>query len=196
MKFLEFLKIPLVKIIATIVILYFGLFYNKSDPASLGSRLSSQNIKRNLNEIQEQGKFIAVNITAAKELHKKKSEELNSAKINDIATQENAPEGDLDNEVSACSDEVEIAYKLFDSSNKLIESSEHQMVIIGRKKSWPLEKNIIGMKIGQSKTIEISDDLKKSDKKLSSLATSSGSLKYQVQILNLRKEFDPLATCE
>lgn len=72
MKISELLKNPIIKSIGIIVILYFALFANKENPHSLGNRLSSENIKKNLDIATKQTKFIASNVKTARQLAKEK----------------------------------------------------------------------------------------------------------------------------
>ncbi len=71
MNITKLLKNPLIKITATIIILYFALFSNKSDPRSLANRLSSKKIKESISDASKQKDFIAKNLQKAKELQNK-----------------------------------------------------------------------------------------------------------------------------
>ena len=66
------LRQPLVKLFAVILILYFGLFYDKTNPDSLGNRLAPERLRKDFNEVQEKTFFIVSNLKEAKELNAKK----------------------------------------------------------------------------------------------------------------------------
>ncbi len=56
---------PLVKVVGISAILYFALFANKENPESLGNRLSSEKIKKNVSEVKEKSHFIITNLEMA-----------------------------------------------------------------------------------------------------------------------------------
>jgi FtsZ-interacting cell division protein ZipA len=61
---------PIFRICGIIAILYYGLFQNKSNPESLGNRLSPERIKSNLSDISEKSVYIIQNVGKAQELQK------------------------------------------------------------------------------------------------------------------------------
>lgn len=61
---------PLVKIIAIVLILYFGLFSNNHDNRSLRNRFSADNIKESVDEIAQQKDAIVRNLEQAKKLER------------------------------------------------------------------------------------------------------------------------------
>ena len=83
----KLIKNPLVKAIGIILILYFGLFYNKENPSSLGNRLSGENIKKGLNDVSQKSVKIIGGIKKAEEIQKreisKQQEQQNSTSENE-----------------------------------------------------------------------------------------------------------------
>ena len=183
---LELLKVPLVKIIAVIVVLYFGLFHDKSNPDSLGVRLSSERIKQNLNDVEDHGRFIISNIHKVKEMspngvtvRQMEDENFDSLAIQDdkIGTGEELK----------CGDEVEISYiiRITDSASQLEEIKQEKLVI-GNNIHPFIEKKIIGMKLDGVRTINIPHTYKTSDQKLKFLLKfNEANLQYKVTFLRV-----------
>jgi len=82
---MKLLQNPLVKIVGVIAIIYFALFNNKQNPQSLGNRLSAERIKTNLGEMEQKGKFIASNVSAARSYAKTKEQSGDKEKSQDSA---------------------------------------------------------------------------------------------------------------
>lgn len=72
----DLLRNPLIKWAGIAIILYFALFANTKDPRTLGSRLSSENVKKGLSDVKEKTSFIA---TSVKEAKKQVAQQQNSA---------------------------------------------------------------------------------------------------------------------
>ena len=103
MKVFELLRNPLIKYPGIILVIYFGLFSNKENPSSLGNRLSAESVKKNFNEMQEKGKFIATNIQAAKDLEAQRRQSASSN--SEIIVKEDLEIGTSQEEIS-CGDGV------------------------------------------------------------------------------------------
>lgn len=183
---LELLKVPLVKIIAAVVILYFALFYDKNNPDSLGVRLSSERIKQNLNDVEEHGRFIISNIHKVKEMspngiNAKQMEDENF----DLLTIQDDKIGA--GEELKCGDEVDVSYiiRVTDSTSQLEEVKQEKLVIGNNIHSF-IEKKIIGMKLGGVRTIDIPRTYKTSDQKLKFLLKfNETNLQYKVTLLHI-----------
>ena len=67
MNYQDIVKNPIVRIVATILILYFALFHNKKDPRSLSSRYSKENIEKNMHDAAAKKKEIQKKIYDAKQ---------------------------------------------------------------------------------------------------------------------------------
>ncbi len=66
----KLIRNPIFRIVGVAVILYYGLFYNKSLPDSLGNRLAPDKIKDNLVEISSKSINIIANVKKADEIKK------------------------------------------------------------------------------------------------------------------------------
>jgi hypothetical protein len=199
MKIFELLRNPLIKTIGIVLVLYFALFANKEKPESLGNRLSSENIKKSLSEAQSQSKFIITNVKIAQEIAKEKEraeeQALAQQNISDITT--NDLEIGAEEQVIACGDEVEIAYGIYTKDGKQLEFFNSQKFIVGEEKNLIIERNIIGMKRGGIREINIPYHYRTEDKKLAELLKLNATdLKYQITLLSIVKGIDSTLICK
>jgi hypothetical protein len=162
----EILKNPIVKICAVFVILYFALFSNKENPDSLRNRLSKENIEKNLHDASNKSKFIISNVGAAKKAIKEKERK----------------EQEMQNLVIKCGDEVTTDYSIFSAGQNLY-SEKNKKFIIGSKIDPIIEKNVIGMKNGETKVINIMDGIK-SDQKLN-IPKPKNNINYHIKIVSI-----------
>lgn len=198
MKILELLKNPIIKTVGIVVILYFGLFANKENPDSLGNRLAPEQIKKNFGEMREKGNFIIENVKTAQELAKEKEAQKSVAGQN-IPAQisiENFEEGSGD-ALTACGYEVEISQGIYTKDGKQLEFINSEKLVIGSKTDQLIEENIIGMKQGATRNINIPRDYKNGDVKLTELLRFNNTdLKYQITILSISDKINPKISCQ
>jgi hypothetical protein len=197
MKIFELLRNPLIKTIGIALVLYFALFANKEKPESLGNRLSSENIKKSFSEAQNQGKFIITNVKIAQEIAKEKAAEqkLASQNISDIATSD--LEIGTGEQLVACGDEAEISYGIYTKSGKQLEFLNSKKFVIGENQNPVIEKNIIGMKRGGIREINIPYNYRTEDKKLIELLKFNATdLKYQITLLSIVKGISSTLICK
>lgn len=190
-------KNPLVKIIGIVAIMYFALFANKNNPQSLGNRLSSERIKKNLSEMQEKGKFIASNVQAAKSYVKVREEEIkNNGGAVDSMPQIVEIVKDIDLGIGKaqviCGSEVAAFVSLNSDKARNIDLKPDAKFVIGSKKNWLLEKNIIGMKKGGVREIKVPQGFKSGDAELSRVMQENNSdLTYQIILKEITKNPTP-----
>ncbi len=66
----QIFKNPLFRICGVVIILYYGLLKDKSNPESLARRLSSERIKANISEISHKSYYVINNIQNAESIKK------------------------------------------------------------------------------------------------------------------------------
>ncbi|MDX2083602.1 MAG: hypothetical protein SFV53_06430 [Rickettsiales bacterium] len=183
---MKILQNPLIKITGVMVILYFGLFSNKNNPESLGNRLSAEKIKKNFSEMQDKGKFIATNISAARSYAKQQEDEKrnnNQTNLQPIITEVNLGFGAT--EIS-CGMEIIAVIDLSNEAGKNLISKNQEKILIGSKKDWLIEKNIIGMKKHGIKRIKIPQGFVTDNQELAQLLQdSNSSLTYQIFVQDI-----------
>jgi hypothetical protein len=196
----KLLRNPIIKIIGISVILYYGLFANKEKPGSLGNRFSSEQIKKDFSEVREKTVFIAENVKLAREIAKEKEAEKEAEKkvaAANLALQVSVK--DLEEGVGeniSCGDSAYINYGIYTKDGRQLEFKENQILVIGDKSNWLLEKNIIGMKQAGSRYINIPQGSRVNDSKITEYLNSNKSdLKYQVTLLAFTKNPNSQLSC-
>jgi hypothetical protein len=196
----KLLRNPIIKIIGISVILYYGLFANKEKPGSLGNRFSSEQIKKDFSEVREKTVFIAENVKLAREIAKEKEAEKEAEK-KAVATNPalQVSVKDLEEGVGeniSCGDSAYINYGIYTKDGRQLEFKENQILVIGDKSNWLLEKNIIGMKQAGSRYINIPQGSRVNDSKITEYLNSNKSdLKYQVTLLAFTKNPNSQLSC-
>ncbi len=193
----KLLRNPIIKIIGISAILYYGLLANKEKPGSLGNRLSSEQIKKDFSEVREKTVFIAENVKLAREIAQEKKVEKEAAATNPALqlSVKDLEEGVGEN--ISCGDSAYINYGIYTKDGKQLEFKENQILIIGNKSNWLLEKNIIGMKQSGTRYINIPQGSEVNDSKITEYLNSNKSdLKYQVTLLAFTKNPNPQLSCD
>jgi len=193
----KLLRNPIIKIIGISVILYYGLLANKEKPGSLGNRFSSEQIKKDFSEVREKTVFIAENVKLAREIAQEKEAEKEAAATNPALqlSVKDLEEGVGEN--ISCGDSAYINYGIYTKDGRQLEFKENQILVIGNKSNWLLEKNIIGMKQAGSRYINIPQGSQVNDSKITEYLNSNKSdLKYQVTLLAFTKNPNPQLSCD
>lgn len=195
----KLLQNPLIKTIGIVLILYLALFKDKSNPSSLGNRLSVNNIKKNINEATDKGKFIVQKIddvekNKIKPTPKKGHYSVKRANINKrkssaqtyvIIEDSNIGSGE---EILSCGDLATISYQIYINDNEKILSIDSTMLPIGSNLLPILEKNIIGMKKEGIRQIIVPQNSKIEDKNFAILVKAHKSdLKIGVVLHSFKK---------
>jgi hypothetical protein len=209
---MKLLQNPLLKFIGVAAVIYFALFANKKNPESLGNRVSISKVKEHIGEIEEKSRFIATNVKAAREYSKMKDSQPKVVLENNLQQQEQArviePEikvAEVENKVKEegvvvkdiapgsgsqlvlCGSEVNIIRSLASQTLGQVDFANSEKLVIGSKKNWLIEKNIIGMKKGGLRSITIARDFKTSDKKIRQLLeTRKSDVTYQIILVDLK----------
>ena len=192
-KILDILRIPIVKFIGIGAILYFALFANKQQPDSLGNRLSKEEINKTFVEAKNRSRFIIANVHTAQEINGGKALQPNpAAKI----TIEDLEIGKDENIIS-CGSEVEIAYGIYDANNKTLKTVSSEKLIIGSNLDKIIEQNVIGMKSGGIRNINIPHDFKSDDQKLNDMLNFYHSdLRYQISATSIAAKGSAKTFCQ
>lgn len=196
MKVFELLKNPIIRTIGVIIIVYFGLFHNKKDPESLGNRLSSENIKKNLSEAGEKSRFIISNIRVAQEIAKNQQTTKKSPQeIFETSTIEDAAIGNSEKIIS-CGDIVKISYGIYNHDGKQLTPSKEKSLAINSEENYILEKSVTGMKAGGIRHIYLPKDFYSTDPEFDELLKSEkNGFKFIITILNISEIKEQKISC-
>jgi hypothetical protein len=180
-----FLKNPLIKIIGVVAIIYFGMFYDNDHPDSLGNRLSIDNVKKNINEVQQKVSDISQTIEIAKQNNQQISAE---RKFSELSF-EKVFVGTGNNFIE-CGDEVNIIYKFYDDQNRILEMSENSQIIAFQSNEdlilTLIAQNISGIKNGAIIRAKFLGKYKEADQKLNKLLKIANyNLNLEVYVLSI-----------
>ena len=192
-KILDILRIPLIKFIGIGAILYFALFSNKEKPESLGNRLSKEEVGKTFNEAKNKSRFIISTVNTAQEGKEVRPNQPNPmVKI----TIEDLEIGKGENVIS-CGSEVEIAYGIYGANNKTLKTVSSEKLTIGSALNRVVEQNIIGMKSGGIRNINIPNDLKSNDQKINDMLNFYHSdLRYQISVTSVDTNTSTQTSCQ
>jgi len=196
MKAFKLLKNPIIKNIGIIIILYFALFHNKSNPDSLGVRLSGENLKKGAEELKNRAAFIATNVSEAQKFAEQKQRIIKE----DERKVQILPHSDLaigDGEfVASCGDEAIISYQVLNDKNEILDLTDSNKIKIGVGENLFLENKIIGMKSNGIREIKVPKSFLLQDEKLQTLLTKANSdLKFQVTVSKINPKGASRAKC-
>jgi FKBP-type peptidyl-prolyl cis-trans isomerase (trigger factor) len=99
--------------------------------------------------------------------------------------------------IIGCNDEVEFSYVIQTKDGKEVNSiKKPQKTIIGSKQEKTIERNIIGMKEGGIRSINVPFGSQTDDKKLDTLLKLNGQdLQYLVTVSKIKKSKNPPSSC-
>jgi hypothetical protein len=178
MKIFDLLRNPLVKIVGILTILYFALFSNTYNPNSLGNRFSKENLKKNFDAAQEQGKFIATNLKIARDLEEKRNDIASDSTSHDnpvmMVSSEDIKTG-KGMATLACGDEITISYRTSINNDHQIDHMDDVKFIVGSRTMPLIEKHIIGMRALGIRNIYIPKTAQITDEKLEEFQRLNGT---------------------
>jgi FKBP-type peptidyl-prolyl cis-trans isomerase len=192
MQFLiRLLRNPIIRACGVAAVLYFALFADKKNPESLGNRLSAENVKKNLGDMTEKGKFIAVNVRTARDMAKNMKDQPIENKVNTFTGIKVSDLTKGEGEKANCSDEVNVDYGLYGTKGKQLYFNSSEKFILGQKKDWLLEKHIIGMQKGTVRSLIIPQTFDTDDEKLKQyLITNKNGVEFKITL----NEIKPIKT--
>ena len=184
----NFLKLPIIKLIATVALLYYIFNETRTDPRSISYHLTEENIdksldslKKSLNTISEaQQEIKAINNNET--IPAKESEALNNdPKI--AINYKDIRQGVGENQVE-CGSQVSIEYTLINSNNGDMINKSNMDFEVGDRFNELIEKGLIGMKMGGIRTIDIPKNFKIGDNIYDKMIQDSAMV-YKVLLLKI-----------
>ena len=195
----NFLKLPIVKLIATVALLYYIFNETKTDPRSASYYLTKENIdksldsvKKNLNNFSEAQKEIKA-LNSNEDANPQESEVFNDdQKI--VLNYKDIRHGINENKV-ACGSQVSIEYTLINSNNGDVINKSNMDFEVGSRFNELIEKGLIGMKMGGIRTIDIPKNFKIGDNIYDKMIQDSAMV-YKVLLLKISDLPNQNAVCD
>lgn len=194
----DFLKLPIVKLIAMIALIYYIFEKTKNDPSSISHQINKENIAKSIDVVKQNMQ----NISNVKEGVKNNSEE-------GIANIENSYEVGVEKaELSyqdirqglggaqvKCGSEVEIEYTLMNKNNGDIVNKSKMKFDIGSRFNKIIEKALIGMSAGAERIVDIPKNFKMGDKIYDYMIQTS-DMTYKISVMKVSEEVKVGAVCD
>jgi len=182
-------KSGLVKILIFVLFIYFVYEKTKNDPRSFSNTIKNQDIKKNVSNFKENYTIIkkAREGAVAKTSAGEEIDELDNLEYDIIRT----GYGELE---SQCNDEVKIEYILI-STNGNIASKSIISIIAGEGFNKILEKVLIGMRVGEVRTVNIPKTFSTGDKKYDHYIQTRDMV-YQITMLEINKTIGNNYVCK
>lgn len=194
----DFLKLPIVKLIAMIALIYYIFEKTKNDPSSISHQINKENIAKSIDVVKQNMQ----NISNVKEGVKNNSEE-------GIANIENSYEVGVEKaELSyqdirqglggalvKCGSEVEIEYTLMNKNNGDIVNKSKMKFDIGSRFNAIIEKALIGMSAGAERIVDIPKNFKMGDKIYDYMIQTS-DMTYKISLMKVSEEVKVGAVCD
>ena len=194
----DFLKLPIVKLIAMIALIYYIFEKTKNDPSSISHQINKENIAKSIDVVKQNMQ----NISNVKGEIKNNSEE-------GIANIENSYEVGVEKaELSyqdirqglggalvKCGSEVEIEYTLMNKNNGDIVNKSKMKFDIGSRFNKIIEKALIGMSAGAERIVDIPKNFKMGDKIYDYMIQTS-DMTYKISVMKVSEEVKVGAVCD
>ncbi len=187
----NFLKLPIVKLIAMIAMLYYIYDKTKEDPRTISYHLTKENLVKSVENVKSGVEKIS---SASKEIKDAQAliDEASEVKKFELFYK-NIREGFGGSKV-ICGSEVSIEYELINSQNSEIINKSNMKFDIGSKFNELIERTLMGMTAGGIRIVEIPSDFKTGDKVYDDIIQNSKML-YRVSLLSVSEQAKNNLTC-
>jgi len=184
----NFLKLPIIKLIATVALLYYIFSETKTDPRSISYHLTEENIDKSFDSLKKSLNTISEAQQEIKEMNNNEAiPAKESATFDDnqkiVLNYKDIRQGVGENNV-VCGSQVSIEYTLINSNNGDIINKSNMDFEVGGKFNELIEKGLIGMKMGGIRTIDIPKNFKTGDNIYDKMIQNSAMV-YKVLLLKV-----------
>jgi FKBP-type peptidyl-prolyl cis-trans isomerase len=194
----DFLKLPIVKLIAMIALIYYIFEKTKNDPSSISHQINKENIAKSIDVVKQNMQ----NISNVKEEMKNNSEEgvaniKNSYEVGvekEELTYQDVRQGVGGAQVK-CGSEVEIEYILMNKNNGDIVNKSKMKFDIGSRFNKIIEKALIGMSAGAERIVDIPKNFKMGDNIYDYMIQTS-NMTYKISLMKVSEEVKVGAVCD
>jgi hypothetical protein len=188
----NFLKLPIVKIIAMVAMLYYIYDKTKEDPRAISYHLTKENISKSVENVKNSFETISTASQQLKDAQKLVNEASEAKKLN--LFYRTIREGNGGTKV-VCGSEVSIEYDLINIENDEVINKSNMKFDIGTKFNELIEKALIGMTAGGIRSVEIPVDFKTGDSVYDEMIQKSGMV-YKISLLSVSENAKNNLTCD
>lgn len=188
----DFLKLPIVKIVVTLLFLYYVYYKTKDNPRSISYHINKENFSK-------AGEAIKL---GAKQVYNEDSD-INSSSENQSFGKSQIKEklnfyevnyggGD---KIATCGSEVEISYALISKLSQDIYNKSQIKLFIGEGFNHVMEQTIIGMKEGATRLVDIPKGFKTGDATYDKLIQNNDMI-YRINLTKISDNKKEGLNCE
>ena len=188
----NFLKLPIVKIVAMVAMLYYIFDKTKEDPRTISYHLTKENLAKSVENVKNSIETISTTSAQLKDAQELVDEALESKKL-DLFFR-TIREGAGGNKV-VCGSEVSIEYDLMNIENGEVINKSNMKFDIGTKFNELIERALIGMTAGGIRSVEIPVDFKTGDSVYDEMIQKSGMV-YRISLLSVSENAKNNLTCD
>lgn len=194
----EFLKMPIVKLIAMIALIFYIFDKTKNDPSSISHQINKENISKSIDIVKQN----IQNASNIKEVIKNNSEG-NVANIENnyevAGEKEELSYQDIRQGLGGvqakCGSEVEIEYILINKNNGDIVNKSKMKFDIGSRFNKIIEKALIGMSAGAERIVDIPKTFNTGDNIYDAMIQNS-NMSYKISLMRVSEEVKSGAVCD
>ena len=188
----NFLKLPIVKIIAMAVMVYYIFDKTKEDPQAISYHLTKENFVKSVENVKDSVEKIST-VTAQIKEDQGLVDEASGAKKLKLFYR-TIREGSGGNKV-VCGSEVSIEYDLMKIENDEVINKSNMKFDIGTKFNELIERALMGMTAGGIRVVEIPADFKTGDNVYDGMIQKSGMV-YRISLLSVSENAKNNLTCD
>jgi len=188
----NFLKLPIVKIIAMAVMVYYIFDKTKEDPQAISYHLTKENFVKSVENVKDSVEKISTVTDQIKEDQGVIDEASEAKKLK--LFYRTIREGAGGNKV-VCGSEVSIEYDLMKIENGEVINKSNMKFDIGTKFNELIEKALMGMTAGGIRVVEIPTDFKTGDNVYDEMIQKSGMV-YRISLLSVSDNAKNNLTCD
>ena len=188
----NFLKLPIVKIIAMAVMVYYIFDKTKEDPRAISYHLTKENFVKSVENVKDGVEKIST-VTGQIKEDQGVVDEVSGAKKLKLFYR-TIREGSGGNKV-VCGSEVSIEYDLMNIETGELINKSNMKFDIGTKFNELIERALMGMTAGGIRVVEIPADFKTGDNFYDEMIQKSGMV-YRISLLSVSENAKNNLTCD
>lgn len=188
----NFLKLPIVKIIAMAVMVYYIFDKTKEDPRAISYHLTKENFVKSVENVKDSVEKISTVTAQIKEDQRVVDQASEDKKFK--LFYRTVREGSGGNKV-VCGSEVSIEYDLMNIETGEVINKSNMKFDIGTKFNELIERALMGMTAGGIRVVEIPADFKTGDNVYDGMIQKSGMV-YRISLLSVSENAKNNLTCD
>lgn len=187
----NFLKLPIVKIIAMVVMIYYIFDKTKEDPQAISYHLTKENFVKSVENVKDSVEKISTVTAQIKEDQGVIDQASETKKLK--LFYRTIREGSGGNKV-VCGSEVNIEYDLIKIETGEVINKSNMKFDIGTKFNELIERALMGMTAGGIRVVEIPADFKTGDNVYDEMIQQTGMV-YRISLLSVSESAKNNLTC-